>query len=67
MSVRGGVWQLLDIISTQTGLKKGILIEKAVTFFVKENREALQALGLSTEDADLILSSLKLELLEEAA
>ncbi len=46
VSVNGNLWQLLDTISQQTGLKKGILIEKAVAYFVTENREALSALGL---------------------
>ena len=43
VSVNGSLWTLLDAIGKQTGLKKGVLIEKAVTYFVQKNRDALVA------------------------
>ncbi len=50
------LWRLLDAIGQQTGLKKGILIEKAVAYFVTENREALSALGLDYEIIQRLLN-----------
>lgn len=60
VSVNGNLWQVLDTISQRTGLKKGVLIEKAIVFFVKGNREALEALGLSSEEVERIVGSLEL-------
>lgn len=70
VSVSRSLWKVLDDIKRHTGLKKAVFIEKAVISFVQENRKALQALGLPSEEIDRIVGSLELSselTIEEAA
>lgn len=58
IKVRRPLWRFLDTIGKQTGFKKGTLIEKAVIYFVRENRAALVTLGLDPEEIDRAIETL---------